>query len=54
VVLSTGTEQAGMKELSITIASEQDSQKMIDLVEELNRLLPTKQERFDQKEAKAD
>ena len=46
-------EQARMNELCTAIASAQDSQKMIALVEELNRLLATKQERLYQKEAKA-
>jgi hypothetical protein len=46
------TEQARMKELCAAIASEQDSQKMILLVQELNRLLATKQERLNQKGVK--
>jgi hypothetical protein len=47
------TERARMTELCTAIASEQDSQKMILLVQELNRLLATKQERLNQREAKA-
>jgi hypothetical protein len=40
------TERARMTELCTAIASEQGSQKMILLVQELNRLLATKQERL--------
>jgi hypothetical protein len=47
------TERARMTELCTAIASEQDSQKMILLVQELNRLLATKQERLNQREAQA-
>ena len=47
------TERVRMTELCTAIASEQDSQKMILLVQELNRLLATKQERLNQREAKA-
>jgi hypothetical protein len=43
------TERARMAELCAAIASEQDSQKLILLVQELNRLLATKQERLNQK-----
>jgi hypothetical protein len=46
-------EQERMTLLCTAIVSEQDSQKMIVLVQELNRLLAPKQERLNQKEAKA-
>jgi regulator of PEP synthase PpsR (kinase-PPPase family) len=39
-----------MKELCTAIAAEQDSHRLIGLVEELNRLLALKEERLKQKE----
>jgi hypothetical protein len=49
----TEIEQERMTQLCIAIVSEQDSQKMIALVQELNLLLATKQERLNQRDAKA-
>jgi hypothetical protein len=49
----TETERQRMMELCTAIATEQDSRIMLELVEELNRLLDGKQERLDFKQAKA-
>jgi hypothetical protein len=43
-------EQRRMNELCTAIAGEQDSHKLIGLVEELNRLLALKEERLKQKD----
>jgi hypothetical protein len=43
-------EQDRMKELCTAIAGEQDSHRLIGLVEELNRLLARKEERLKQQE----
>jgi hypothetical protein len=51
-VVMNASERARMMELCTAIASEQDSEKMIRLVEELNRLLAMKQDRLDQKREK--
>jgi len=45
-------EQERMKQLCTAIAAEQVSEKMIALVQELNRLLAAKQERLDQRRGK--
>jgi hypothetical protein len=45
------TERQRMTELCTAIAAEQDSEKMIALVHELNNLLETKQERLDRKQS---
>lgn len=42
-------EQERMKQLCTAIAAEQVSEKMIVLVQELNRLLAAKQERLEQR-----
>jgi hypothetical protein len=44
------TERARMTELCTAIATEQVSEKMIALVQELNRLLAVKQERLNQRD----
>jgi hypothetical protein len=44
------TERMRMTELCSAIATEQDTRKMLDLVEELNRLFELKEERLRQKE----
>jgi hypothetical protein len=45
-------EQERMTQLCTAIAAEQVSEKMIALVQELNRLLATKQDRLDQRDGK--
>jgi hypothetical protein len=44
------TERHRMRELCTAIAAERDPDKMVKLLEELNRLLETKQERLDRKQ----
>jgi regulator of PEP synthase PpsR (kinase-PPPase family) len=46
-------ERKRMAELCTAIAGEQDSQRLIGLVDELNRLLALKEERLKQRETEA-
>jgi hypothetical protein len=45
----TADEQERMQELCLAIAREQDSEKLLNLVEKLNRLFALKEERLRQK-----